>query len=197
MQFQFSNHVLDGNLRELTRGGQNVAVEPQVFDLLMYLVENRDHVVSKDDLIEKIRHGRIVSESTLTSRINAARTAVGDTGKDQAVIRTIARKGFRFVGDVKAPCAKAATRTPPSRRRRKPSPPHRWPPPPNRTASNSRQLTAPPSPCCRFKTSPASPSRNISPKASAKTSSPRCQSCAGSMSSPATPPSSTRAARCT
>ena len=108
MQFQFSNHVLDGNLRELTRGGQNVAVEPQVFDLLMYLVENRDHVVTKDDLIEKIWHGRIVSESTLTSRINAARTAVGDTGKDQAVIRTIARKGFRFVGEIKAPCAKAA-----------------------------------------------------------------------------------------
>jgi TolB-like protein/Tfp pilus assembly protein PilF len=100
VQFHFSNHVLDGNLRELTRGGQNVAVEPQVFDLLVYLVENRDRVVSKDDLIETIWHGRIVSESTLTSRINAARTAVGDTGKDQAVIRTIARKGFRFVGEV-------------------------------------------------------------------------------------------------
>jgi TolB-like protein/cytochrome c-type biogenesis protein CcmH/NrfG len=100
VQFQFSNHVLDGNLRELTRGGQNVAVEPQVFDLLMYLVKNRDRVVSKDDLIESIWNGRIVSESTLTSRINAARTAVGDTGKDQAVIRTIARKGFRFVGEV-------------------------------------------------------------------------------------------------
>jgi len=100
VQFHFSNHVLDTAVRELTRGGQNVAVEPQVFDLLVYLVENRDRVVSKDDLIETIWHGRIVSESTLTSRINAARTAVGDTGKDQAVIRTIARKGFRFVGDV-------------------------------------------------------------------------------------------------
>ncbi len=100
MQFHFSNHVLDGNLRELTRDGHNVAVEPQVFDLLMFLVENRDRVVSKDDLIESIWNGRIVSESTLTSRINAARTAVGDTGKQQAVIRTIARKGFRFVGDV-------------------------------------------------------------------------------------------------
>ena len=70
-----------------------------MFDLLIYLVENRDHVVTKDDLIETIWDGRIVSESTLTSRINAARKAVGDSGKDQAVIRTIARKGFRFVGD--------------------------------------------------------------------------------------------------
>jgi TolB-like protein/Tfp pilus assembly protein PilF len=101
MQFRFSNHVLDADLRELTRAGENVAIEPQVFDLLIYLVENRDRVVSKDDLIETIWDGRIISESTLTSRINAARKAVGDSGKDQAVIRTIARKGFRFVGDVK------------------------------------------------------------------------------------------------
>ena len=112
MQFHFSDHVLDVGLRELTRAGENVAVEPQVFDLLIYLVENRDRVVSKDDLIETIWDGRIVSESTLTSRINAARKAVGDSGKDQAVIRTIARKGFRFVGDVKrrraARCVAAA-----------------------------------------------------------------------------------------
>ena len=112
VQFHFSNHVLDAGVRELTRGGQNVAVEPQVFDLLLYLVQNRERVVSKDDLIESIWHGRIVSESTLTSRINAARTAVGDTGKDQAVIRTIARKGFRFVGDVSGALAPRRSGTP-------------------------------------------------------------------------------------
>lgn len=100
VRFCFADHVLDVDLRELTRGGEGIAVEPQVFDLLIYLVENRERVVSKDDLIETIWDGRIVSESTLTSRINAARKAVGDSGKDQAVIRTIARKGFRFVGDV-------------------------------------------------------------------------------------------------
>ena len=100
VQFHFSNHVLDVDRRELTRAGEAIGVEPQVFDLLVYLVENRDRVVSKDDLIDRIWDGRIVSESTLTSRINAARKAVGDSGKDQAVIRTIARKGFRFVGDV-------------------------------------------------------------------------------------------------
>ena len=79
-------------------------VEPQVFDLLLYLLENRHRVVSKDDLIEHVWEGRIVSESTLTSRINAVRNAVGDTGKDQRLVRTIARKGFRFVGEV---CAAA------------------------------------------------------------------------------------------
>jgi TolB-like protein/cytochrome c-type biogenesis protein CcmH/NrfG len=100
MQFHFSDHVLDVALRELTRGGQSVPVEPQVFDLLVHLIENRDHVVTKDDLIETVWDGRIVSESTLTSRINAARKAVGDSGKDQIMIRTLARKGFRFVGDV-------------------------------------------------------------------------------------------------
>ena len=81
-----------------------------MFDLLIYLVENRDRVVSKDDLIENIWDGRIVSESTLTSRINAARNAVGDTGKDQKVIRTIARKGFRFVGEVSDSVARAIAR---------------------------------------------------------------------------------------
>jgi TolB-like protein/cytochrome c-type biogenesis protein CcmH/NrfG len=101
VQFLFSNYVLDVGLRELRRGGESVAVEPQVFDLLIYLVEHRDRVVSKDDLIATIWEGRIVSESTLTSRINAARKAVGDSGRDQGVIRTIARKGFRFVGEVR------------------------------------------------------------------------------------------------
>ena len=80
VQFHFSDHVLDVNLRELTRGGESVAVEPQVFDLLVHLIENRDHVVTKDDLIETVWDGRIVSESTLTSRINAAGRAVGVLG---------------------------------------------------------------------------------------------------------------------
>jgi TolB-like protein/Tfp pilus assembly protein PilF len=100
VQFVFGNHRLDGDRRELLCGSESVAVEPQVFDLLVYLVENRDRVVSKDDLIASIWHGRIVSDSTLTSRINAARKALGDSGGKQELIRTIARKGIRFVGDV-------------------------------------------------------------------------------------------------
>jgi TolB-like protein/cytochrome c-type biogenesis protein CcmH/NrfG len=102
VQFLFRDHLLDTDRRELSREQVPIAVEPQVFDLVVHLMQNRDRVVSKDELIDKIWHGRSVSESTLTSRINAARKAVGDTGASQALIRTIARKGFRFVGDVEA-----------------------------------------------------------------------------------------------
>jgi TolB-like protein/Tfp pilus assembly protein PilF len=101
VQFIFGDHVLDGDRRELHRGAEPVAVEPQVFDLLIYLVQNRDRVVSKDDLIGAVWGGRAVSDSTLTSRINAARKALGDDGQRQQLIRTIARKGLRFVGEVR------------------------------------------------------------------------------------------------
>jgi pimeloyl-ACP methyl ester carboxylesterase/DNA-binding winged helix-turn-helix (wHTH) protein len=103
LQFLFENHVLDADRRELRRGSDLIAVEPQVFDLLLYLVQNRERVVSKDDLIATIWRGRIVSDSTLTSRINAVRKAVGDNGEEQRLIRTIARKGVRFVCSVDEP----------------------------------------------------------------------------------------------
>jgi DNA-binding winged helix-turn-helix (wHTH) protein len=77
------------------------ALEPQVFDLLAYLIEKRDRVVSKDDLLASIWHGRNVSESTVTSRINAARGAIGDSGDRQRLIKTFLRKGIRFVGEVR------------------------------------------------------------------------------------------------
>jgi TolB-like protein/cytochrome c-type biogenesis protein CcmH/NrfG len=102
VQFLFAGHMLDTDRRELHHGAEPIAIEPQVFDLLTYLVENRDHVVSKDDLFASVWGGRIVSDSTLTSRINAARKAVGDSGEEQKLIRTIARKGLRFVGEVRA-----------------------------------------------------------------------------------------------
>jgi TolB-like protein len=100
VQFLFDDHVLDTDRRELHCGCVPIALEPQVFDLLTYLVQNRDRVVSKDDLIASVWGGRIVSESTLTSRVNATRKAIGDSGEEQKLIRTFIRKGFRFVGDV-------------------------------------------------------------------------------------------------
>jgi TolB-like protein len=100
MTLSFGDCEIDIERRELRRAKSPVHVEPQVFDLLVYLVQNRDRVVSKDDLIASVWGGRIVSDSTLTSRINAARTAVGDTGEDRKLIRTYARKGLRFVGTV-------------------------------------------------------------------------------------------------
>jgi TolB-like protein len=123
VKFLFSDHRLDTDRRELRCGSQIIAMEPQVFDLLVYLVENRDRVVSKDDLLASIWGGRIVSESTLTSRINAARKAVGDSGEKQKLIRTIARKGFRFVGEVCEPTATVPARTDPSEENREPSRP--------------------------------------------------------------------------
>jgi TolB-like protein len=101
VQFLFDNHTLDTDRRELRRGSELVGVEPQVFDLLVLLIENRDRVLSKDDLIASVWGGRVVSDSTLTSRINAARKAIGDSGDGQKLIRTIARKGIRFVGTLR------------------------------------------------------------------------------------------------
>jgi TolB-like protein len=100
VKFSFDNHILDTELRELRRGGQLIGMQPQVFDLLVHLLKNRTRVVSRDDLIELVWGGRIVSDSTLDSRINAARNAIGDNGKAQRLIRTIPRKGVRFVGAV-------------------------------------------------------------------------------------------------
>jgi TolB-like protein len=100
VEFSFGDHVLDLDRHELRRGAELVALEPQVFDLLVYLVQNRDRVVSKDDLLATVWGGRIVSESTFTSRISAARRAVGDSGEAQRLIRTVPRKGLRFVGEV-------------------------------------------------------------------------------------------------
>ncbi len=104
MKFNFDNHILDTDRRELRRGNDLVAMQPQVFDLLVHLLKHRDRVVSRDDLLALVWGGRIVSDSTLDSRINAARNAIGDNGKDQRLIRTIPRKGIRFVGTVNGHC---------------------------------------------------------------------------------------------
>jgi TolB-like protein/cytochrome c-type biogenesis protein CcmH/NrfG len=100
VKFSFGNHLLDTGLRELRRDGELITLQPQVFDLLVYVLENRDRVVSRGDLIALVWGGRLVSDSTLDSRINAARNAIGDSGKEQKLIRTIPRKGIRFVAAV-------------------------------------------------------------------------------------------------
>ncbi|MGY8666416.1 winged helix-turn-helix domain-containing tetratricopeptide repeat protein [Bradyrhizobium sp. UFLA05-109] len=119
MAFQFEDFSLDPERRELRRADSLIALEPQVFDLLMHLIRNRDRVVTRDNLLDAVWNGRVVSDSTLASRINAARRAINDTGDEQRLIRTVARKGVRFVGDVvetskAAPSAAPAGRTQPS-----------------------------------------------------------------------------------
>jgi DNA-binding winged helix-turn-helix (wHTH) protein len=99
MTFRFECYTIDPARRELRRSGDLIHLEPQVFDVLVYLVEHRDRVVSKDELFANVWHGRIVSETTLSSRVNAARRAIGDTGSRQGLIQTISRRGFRFIGE--------------------------------------------------------------------------------------------------
>jgi len=116
--YEFANYSLDLARRELRCDGQSIHVEPQTFDVLLYLVTHHERVVSKDDLIAAVWHSRIVSESTLSSSIATVRKAVGDSSETQRFIRTVPRKGFRFVGDViqrgndQAPPESASARPP-------------------------------------------------------------------------------------
>ena len=100
--FTFSDYILDAEKRELRKGEVQIPVQPQVFELLVFLVRNRDRVVTKDELIDAVWEGRAISDSALNARINGARRAVDDSGETQAVIRTVPRKGFRFVAEVSA-----------------------------------------------------------------------------------------------
>ena len=99
--YLFEDYALDTDRRELRRGAALLSMEPQVFDLLVFLVGSRDRVVSKDDLLTAVWGGRIVSESTIATRINAVRRVIGDSGEQQRLIRTIIGKGVRFVGAVR------------------------------------------------------------------------------------------------
>ena len=101
MRYRFEEFAFDIDRRELHRGAEVVSITPQVFDLLEYLIRNRERVVSKDDLIYAVWNGRSVSDAALSTRLNAARSAVGDTGEKQRLIKTLPRKGFRFVGAVR------------------------------------------------------------------------------------------------
>jgi adenylate cyclase len=101
LRYCFEEFAFDIDRRELHRGAEVVPITPQVFDLLEYLIRNRERVVSKDELINAVWNGRIVSDAALTTRLNAVRAAIGDTGEKQRLIKTLPRKGFRFVGQVR------------------------------------------------------------------------------------------------
>jgi TolB-like protein len=101
LRYLFEDYALDTDRRELHRATEVIVVTPQVFDLLDYLIRNRERVVSKDALISAVWNGRIVSDAALTTRLNAARSAIGDTGEKQRLIKTLRRKGFRFIGSVR------------------------------------------------------------------------------------------------
>jgi len=98
LEHRFESYTLDVERRELRCGGELRHVEPQVFDLLHFLIVNRERVVSRDEIFQAVWHGRIVSDAVLSSRLNAVRAAIGDDGTQQRLIRTVYGKGFRFVG---------------------------------------------------------------------------------------------------
>jgi TolB-like protein len=100
LNLRFNDFEIDVARYELRRGDELVPIEPQVFDLLVHLVRNRNRIVSKSEVIDVIWKGRIVSEAALSSRISAARRAIGDNGADQMLIRTHHKRGFRFIGNV-------------------------------------------------------------------------------------------------
>jgi DNA-binding winged helix-turn-helix (wHTH) protein/pimeloyl-ACP methyl ester carboxylesterase len=101
MTFVFGDCEVHCERRELYRAGTMVHVEPQVFDLLVHLVRHRDRVVSKGELLQAVWHGRSISDDALSSRVSAARRAIGDNGAEQRLIRTVPRCGFRFVGNAR------------------------------------------------------------------------------------------------
>jgi len=101
MLYRFEDYVLDTDRRELYRGTALVPLTPQAFDLLEYLIRNHDRVLGRDDLVAAIWEGRSVSDAALSTRINAVRSAIGDNGERQSLIKTIPRKGIRFVGAVR------------------------------------------------------------------------------------------------
>ena len=96
MILRFADSILNVDSRSLSRGGEQVAVEPQVFDLIRLLAENAERVVTRDEIVQEVWGGRIVSESAVSSRIASARKAVGDDGRRQAVIRTVQRRGLKM-----------------------------------------------------------------------------------------------------
>lgn len=117
MIYEFGDVRIDGQLREITRSGDPVSVQPQVLDLLLFLVSNPDRVVSKDELIDAVWEGRAITDSALNARINAARKVVGDTGETQTIIKTVPRKGYRFVANISdgsAPAEEAVVTRAPS-----------------------------------------------------------------------------------
>jgi DNA-binding winged helix-turn-helix (wHTH) protein len=116
--YRFENYTLDIERRELRSGEEPRHIEPQVFDLLHFLIENRERVVTRDDIFRAVWRGRIVSDAVLSTRINAVRKAIGDDGMRQRLVRTVHGRGFRFVGallpDIGAVASLELNKSPPA-----------------------------------------------------------------------------------
>ncbi len=127
MPYRIGPHTIDSEAYELRAGGVLMPVEPQVLDLLILLIENRTRVVGKDEIITSVWNGRAVSDAALSTRMKSARRSLGDTGKAQALIRTVRGRGFRFIGEVTI----------------EPAAPSRVEPPPPPDSRKSREVALP------------------------------------------------------
>ena len=107
MRYLFEDFALDVDKRELLRGAAAVSISPQALDLLIYLIRHRERVIRKDNLISAIWGDRIITDAALATRLNSARVAIGDYGNEQRLIKTLQRKGFRFVGSVEEVASQA------------------------------------------------------------------------------------------
>jgi DNA-binding winged helix-turn-helix (wHTH) protein len=100
VRYCFEDYVLDTARHELRRNGVLLPAAPQALDLLAYLIQHRDRIVTKDQLVDAVWERRAITDTALTTRLNVVRSVVGDNGQQQRLIKTLPRKGFRFIGDV-------------------------------------------------------------------------------------------------
>jgi hypothetical protein len=127
LRYLFEDYAFDTDRRELHRGADVVTIAPQVFDLLDYLIRNRERVVSKDDLINAIWNGRIVSDGALTTRLNGARSAIGDSGDEHSASSKPCHARASVSSEQSGKRRSRQVRQPPTTRKNRRNPPSRSP----------------------------------------------------------------------
>ena len=101
MIYSIKKHSIDSKNFIIKQSGNKIEVEPLVFDLIIYLIENRSKLVTREEIFENIWYNRIVSDATLSNHITKARSVLGDDGQSQNIIKTIHGRGYQFIAEIK------------------------------------------------------------------------------------------------